>query len=174
MKEKIKDMRITIYGFKSFLDYKENITEKIIKKIKNKKNLKKIVFNVEFNKNQFLKEIKKSNPDIIIGLGQYSRGEKIRIERKAINAQRKNEEKFSKKINKKGLKYLFTNLKLKKDSFSWISYYAGDYVCNFSMYIISDFIKNKNIKYAFIHIPKDFKLSEAVEFVEKRLKNFQY
>jgi len=166
-------MKVLLYGFKPYKKWKENITEKIIRKIRNRKNLKKIIFDVEFNKKNFIDEIKKYNPDVIIGLGQHPRSKKIRIERKAVNLKTHNKKEVPKKISKKGPKYLFVNLKLKKDKNSWISYDAGKYVCNYSMYMISDFFKSKNIKFAFIHLPKDIGLDPAVKNIEKILLAFR-
>ena len=165
-------MKILLYGFKPYRKRKENISEKIVLKIRNRKNLKKVIFYVEFNKKNFLNEIKKFNPDVIIGLGQHPRSKKIRIERKSVNLKRENKKEVSKKISKKEPKYLFVNLKLKKDKNSWISYDAGKYVCNYSMYIISDFSQSKDVKFAFLHMPKDIGLNPAVKYIEKILKEF--
>ena len=166
-------MKILLYGFKPYKKWKENISEKIIRKIRNRKNLKKLIFDVEFSKKNFIDEIKKFDPDVIIGLGQHTRSKKIRIERKAVNLKRENKKEVPKKISKKGLKYLFLNLKLKKDKNSWISYDAGKYVCNYSMYVISDFSRIKDIKFAFIHLPKDIGLNPAVKYIKKILQAFR-
>ncbi|RLF33066.1 MAG: hypothetical protein DRN08_05900, partial [Thermoplasmata archaeon] len=128
-------MKILVYGFKPYKNYKENITEKIIRKIKNRKNLVKIIFPVKFEKRIFLEKIRTIKPNIILGLGQHPRSKKIRIERKAINLKRKNKKEKPEFISKNKPFHLFVNVKLKKDKISWISYDAGKYVCNFSMYV---------------------------------------
>ena len=160
-------MKILIYGFKPYKNYKENITEKIVRKIRNRPHLKKIIFPVDFEKDYFLR-IKKFKPDIILGLGQCPKGQKIRIERKAVNSKRNNKER-PKIIYKNKPSYYFLNLKLEKDQDSRISYSAGEYVCNFSMYVISDFFANKGVKFAFIHIPSNYDFKKAVEFVENKI-----
>ena len=137
-------MKLLIYGFK-YKSQKENITEEIIRKIRIKKNLVKVIFPVKFEKKIFLEKIKKHKPTIILGLGQHKRSKKIRIERKAINFKRHSKKEEPGVISKNKPKYQFVNLRLKKDKNSWISYNAGKYVCNFSMYILSDFSGNKNI-----------------------------
>jgi len=161
--------KILIYGFKPFQGLKENITEKIIENIKNRKNLRKVVFPVKFEKKMFLNEIKEFEPDIILGLGLHPRGKKIRIERKAVNLKQFSKKDIPKPIYKNKPKYLFATLKLKRDKESWISYDAGKYVCNFSMYTLLEFTKNKNIKFAFLHIPKDYNLNKAVKFVGSKI-----
>lgn len=162
-------MKILVYGFRPYGKYKENITEKIIKKIKNRKGLIKVIFPVEFQKQLFLNKISRNKPAIILGLGQHSRGKKMRIERKAVNLKRRNKQQKPKIISENKPPYLFANLKLKKDNASWISYDAGKYVCNFSMYVISDASRNKDIKYAFIHIPKNYNINKAIKFIESKI-----
>ena len=161
-------MKILVYGFKPYKNRKENITEETIRKIRNKRNLNKVVFPVKFEKGIFLEKIKKYKPDVILGLGEHPRSRKIRIERKAVNLKGHKKEK-PKIISKNKPKHLFVNLRLKKDKNSWISYNAGKYVCNFSMYVISNFVKNKDIKFAFVHIPKDYNLNKAVRFVDSKI-----
>lgn len=162
-------MKILVYGFKPFQGLEENITEKVVENIKNRKNLRKIVFPVKFEKKMFLDEIERFKPDIILGLGLHSRGKKNRIERRAVNLKQLSKKDLPKPIYKNKPKYLFATLKLKKNKESWISYNAGKYVCNFFMYTILDFTKNKNTKFAFIHIPKDYNLNKAVKFVESKI-----
>jgi len=166
-------MKILVYGFKLYKNWKENITEKIIRRIKNRKNIKKIIFPPKFEKKLYLENIAKHKPDLILGLGQHPRSRKIRIERKAVNLKRHNKKEKPKIISRNKPRYQFVNLRLKKDKNSRISYDAGKYVCNFSMYVISDFCKNKNIKFAFIHIPKDYDMKKAVSFVGSRINEIQ-
>lgn len=75
-----------------------------------------------------------------------------------------------KKIVSTDLKFILASAVLKKDTNSWLSYNAGTYVCNFSMYIISDLLQNSGVKYAFLHIPKQFDVDTAVHFVEAKIK----
>jgi pyrrolidone-carboxylate peptidase len=102
-------------------------------------------------------------------LGQHPRGNKIRIERKAVNLKKTSRKDKPQIIYKNRPKYQFLNLKLKKDKDSWISYDASTYVCNFSMYLISYYGHKKNIKFAFIHIPYNYKLKKAVKFVNHKI-----
>lgn len=162
-------MEVLLYGFKPYKEWKTNISEKIVRKIK-RKNLKKIVFDVKPNKKQFIAAINKAKPDIIIGLAQSPRAKKIKIERKALNAYARTKKQKPRRILKAAKKTLPVNLKIKKDKNSRISYDAGTYVCNYSMYVILKHIKNKNIKFAFFHIPMDYNLNKALKFVNKVLR----
>ena len=135
-------MKVLIYGFGPYRQWKDNVTEKIIKRVKQRKNLKKVIYEISLNQNNFLDKIEKFKPDLIIGMGQNHRLKKINIERKAINLKRKNKKDKPVKILKNGPNHYFVNLKLKNDKYSRISYNAGRYICNFSMYTILNYAKN--------------------------------
>ncbi len=168
-------MKILIYGFKPYNGYQTNISEQVVKGVRNKKNLRKVIFPVEFSRRNFVNQVKKIRPDIIIGLGQALKGRKLKIERRTINLKKGNSKKSSIAISKKGSRYLFVSLKLKKSSYSRISYNAGEYVCNYSMYVILDFLRkyHKSIKFAFIHIPKNYNKRVAVRYLEKIIKSIK-
>lgn len=165
-------MKILIYGFGPYKEWKDNFSVKTIKKIK-RKNLIKIIFPVELKKKVYLDKIKRFKPDVILGIGQdpRPRSNKIRIERKARNVWRHTKKEKVKKISKNKPSYYFVNLKLKKAKEAWLCYNASDYACNFSMYVMMEFIKtkNKNIRYAFFHIPRNYNLKKAVRFVESKI-----
>jgi pyrrolidone-carboxylate peptidase len=48
---------------------------------------------------------------------------------------------------------------------------AGDYVCNYSMYVILDFIKRRRlpIRFGFIHIPQKYDDKKAMRLLEKAI-----
>lgn len=99
------------------------------------------------------------------------RGKKIRIERKAKNIRKiKKDEKL--RIIDKGSKEMFVNIKIKDDKNSRISYNAGWYLCNFSMFVILKNIKKKQ-KYAFFHIPKDYDVKKATNYFTRIIKQIQ-
>jgi len=163
-------MNILIYGFRPWGKSKENITEKILAEVKNEKDMKKIVFEVKFDRKQFIKEIMKINPKIIIGLGQCSAGNRLRVERRSVNLKKDGLSKNPSLISRNGSQFLFSSLRINKNEHLGISYDAGKYVCNYSMYVISDFIKNRNIKFGFIHIPREYSVSKAARQVEDIIK----
>jgi pyrrolidone-carboxylate peptidase len=161
-------MKVLVYAFEPFGKYKQNISKEVLLKLRSRSYLTKIVFPVRFDEKMFANEVKISSPSIIIGLGQYPRGRKIRIERRAANIKGyKNHS--SEIIIPNGSRFLAINLKLTPDVNSWVSYDAGKYVCNFSMYTIINAIKNNDIQFAFIHIPKNYSVTRAVRFVEAKL-----
>src|SRR4029434_7002697 len=81
-------MRLLIYGFGRYRHFQYNVTEKILRSLPRRNGLKKIVFPVRFHKGQFFNAIKKHRPDLILGLGQCARGERLRIEVQAVNRRR--------------------------------------------------------------------------------------
>jgi pyrrolidone-carboxylate peptidase len=118
--------KIFVFGFKPYGKRGENITEKIIKDIKEVR----FVFSVVMDGRVFIKKIKKINPDIILGLGQCSRGNFLRIERKATNCIKKGLKIF--KISRRGPQMYFANLKIRPTREIRYSYNSGKYVCNFA------------------------------------------
>lgn len=155
-------MKKFIYAFKPFGKFTKNSSEEILKEIKGRSIKKK--FEVKFDKKMFITEIKKHNPDIIIGIGMAARSKKIRIERKAVN-------KIKNKLIKKGKKEYFVNLKIKPAKEMRISYDAGTYVCNYSMYIILDSFMKK--KFAFFHVPKKMTVKQKKIFL-KTIENIKH
>ncbi len=157
-------MKILLYGFGPYKQFRENISEKIINQVQDANNLVKIVFPVKFKPRIFLRAIKKFKPEIILGIGQAPSGGEISVEKKTKNVVR-NKDGFLKKINPRGPKSYPLNLNLKEDRETVISDNAGKYICNFSIYIISGFILDKNIKLGFLRIPRDYDLNKAVNYI---------
>ena len=161
--------RILIYGFKPYKKYKKNISEAVVKSIKLGRGfkVKKVILPVFFRK-EILKEIRMFRPDIIVGLGQKGRGKLLEIERTARNVYKINNK--LKKINSRGPDKYLLNLRFKKKLKGTRSdYYSADYLCNFSRYIIMDFIKRNKLKtkFTFIHIPKDYNPQKAVNIIQE-------
>ena len=163
-------MRVLVYGFGPYKQFKKNVTQRIVRELPRSADLKKIIFLVRFNKNQFSAAVRKYDPDVILGLGQCSTGAKLRIERRALNLRRNSKEEKAKAIVRGGPKSLRTTLKLKVlGRQAKASQSAGDYVCNYSMYVMLDHLKRrtKNTRYGFIHIPHDYDRKRALRFVTK-------
>jgi pyrrolidone-carboxylate peptidase len=167
-------MRVFVYGFGQYRNFKDNITQHVVRKLPASRNLKKVVFSVRFDERQFIAALRKHRPDVVLGLGQCSTGRMLRIERRAINKKRNTKNEKPHAITRGGSKWLSTSLKLEKSSWdkqAKMSYDAGDYVCNFSMYVILDYLRRHSPKacFGFIHIPHDYDPKRAAKFVEKIL-----
>jgi pyrrolidone-carboxylate peptidase len=164
-------MRLLIYGFGPYREFSDNITEKILRKFPQRSGLKKIVFPVRFHKGQFISAVKKHKPNVILGLGQCSRGQRLRIEAQAINSRRNNQNEKGRPIITGESPRLRTNLKLALGPQGKASNKAGDYVCNYSMYVILDFIKRRRlaIRFGFIHIPQKYDDKKAMRLLEKTM-----
>jgi pyrrolidone-carboxylate peptidase len=168
-------MRVLIYGFGPYRDFQENITATILPLLPKRRSLKKVVFPVRFNKGQFTGTIKAFNPDVILGLGQCSKGRLLRIESVAVNKRRNNKGEKAKPIIPGGARLLSTNLNLDLRGAARFSRNAGDYVCNYSMYVILDFLKRRrfSIQFGFIHIPYRYDVRKAVRLLVKATKKFK-
>jgi len=165
-------MRVLLYGFGPYHHFKQNITEEILRGLPKQSGLKKVVFPVRFHKGQFINAVKNTKPHVIVGLGQCSRGQCLRIETKAVNRRRKDMRTKSRPIIPGGKQALFTNLKLDRGGEARSSGEAGDYVCNYSMYVILDYLRRRklHVPFGFIHIPCLYDSRRAIRFLIKVIR----
>jgi pyrrolidone-carboxylate peptidase len=75
----------------------------------------------------------------------------------------------------RGERFLKTTLEPKLGRQARRSANAGDYVCNFSMYVMLDHILRNRAKipYGFIHIPHDYDPVKARRLVERALRRLR-
>lgn len=169
--------KILIYGFGKYFTYSNNITEEILKRFPRSAGVSTHIFEVKFDREMFLKKISQVKPDIVIGLGQMpaKRRRKMRIERKAYNIQAAREfpNREPKTISRTGAEHRFVNLKLPKTKQTVINYNAGRYVCNYSMYVISEYMEDRGGKFAFIHIPLDYEIELALSYLSGLVKQLK-
>jgi len=168
-------MRILIYGFGPYRQFQDNVTEKILRRLPKRPWLKKIVFPVKFNRRQFVEAVKRHRPEIILGLGQRSRGRRLRIEGRAVNKWRNSKREKPKPIIKGGSRSLPANFRLNMGPQARSSRNAGDYVCNYSMYVILDSLKRRRlpIHYGFVHVPHDFNPRRASLILVKAIDKIE-
>jgi pyroglutamyl-peptidase len=164
-------MRLLIYGFGPYGEFENNVTKKILRKLPNRSWLKKVVFTVRFHRGQFIDAIERYKPDVILGLGQCSKGRLLRIEKGALNQRRNNQRIKARPILRRGVHRFLTNLPLKLGRQARSSNNAGDYVCNYSMYVILDYLERRglSIPYGFIHIPSRYDPIKASRILEKAI-----
>jgi pyroglutamyl-peptidase len=164
-------MRVLIYGFGPYRQFRDNITATILETLPASEGLKKIVFPVRFDRNQFVRALKRHRPDIVLGLGQSSR-RRIEIEARALN-RRGERKKNQRPISAVGPKWLPTTLGIKPGRQARRSRNAGDYVCNYSMYVMLSHIARAKMRvpFGFIHIPHDYERRKAGRFVRRVLRS---
>ena len=164
-------MRILLYGFGPYQQFEDNVTEQILRKIPKRRGLTKIVFPVKFDRAQFIGAVTKYKPQWIIGLGQCSRGRRLRVETRAINQRRNSKKEKARPIVRGGARKLFTDLRVELGRQARRSRNAGDYVCNFSIYVILETLRRRQleIRYGFIHIPHDYDAGKAAALVDSAL-----
>ena len=168
-------MRILIYGFGPYRRFRDNVTEKILRRLPGRSGLRKMVFPVHFRRGQFVQAVRKNRPDLILGLGQCSKGKKLRIESRALNRRRIDKSEQARPIVRGGPRQLSTNLKLNIGSAARISRNAGDYVCNYSMYVILDYLRRRRapVRFGFVHIPHDFDPGRASRILAKAVDRIE-
>jgi len=136
----------------------------VIEQLKKKNIAQCVIFETRFNRKMFEQALEKYNPKVIIGLGQDGRARKIRIERKAIN-WRKGLLTPGRNISKQGPNYRYVSLKVASTSDSTVTYDAGDYVCNYSMYLMAEYGERTKARFAFFHIPVNADIKKTARFV---------
>lgn len=163
-------MRILIYGFGPYQRFQDNITARIIKSLAPGPGLKKEVFPVRFQRSQFVGALERHQPEIVLGLGQSTR-KKIELEGRAVNRKRLSKAAWARPIFKKAAGWLPTNLSLRLGRDVGRSQNAGDYVCNYSMYVLLEHIRRRQlqVRFGFMHIPFDYDPARAARLIARAL-----
>ena len=167
-------MRILLYGFGPYREFRDNITARIIRSLPSQSGLKKIVFPVRFQRRQFIDALDRHRPDVILGLGQSSR-KRIEVETRAINRRSAGKSERARPILKDKPKSLPTSLPIHAGRWAGISIDAGDYVCNYSMFVLLKEIdrRQSRTRFGFLHIPHDCDPRKAIDYVQRILQQCQ-
>ena len=167
-------MRVLVYGFGPYGAFRNNITETIIKALPPLPGLRTAVFPVRFNRRQFIDVLEQHKPDHVVGLGQCTRV-RIEVESGAVNRKRARNSRPAKPIRKSGAVFLPTSLDIKLGSDIGHSNDAGDYVCNYSMYVMLDYIsrRRRDITFGFLHIPHNIDSERATAVVIRAIAKIQ-
>jgi pyroglutamyl-peptidase len=167
-------MRILLYGFGPYREFRDNITARIIKSLPRRTGVKKLIFSVRFQRRQFIDALNRHRPDVVLGLGQSSR-KRIEVESRAINRRRGGQSERARPILKDKPKSLPTSLPIHAGRWAGISINAGDYVCNYSMFVLLEEIDRRQLRtrFGFVHIPHDYDQRKAIEYVQRILQQCQ-
>jgi len=167
-------MRVFVYGFGPYGEFRNNITETIIKALPPLPALRTAVFPVRFNRRQFIDALERHKPDHVIGLGQCTR-DRIELESRAINRKQTGNMGPAKPIRKSGAEFLMTTLDIDLGSEVGHSDAAGDYVCNYSMYVMLQYISRsgRDIRFGFFHIPYNIDFATGAALVTRVIAQIQ-
>ena len=167
-------MGVLVYGFGPYREFRNNITETIIKALPPLPGLTTAVFPVRFNRRQFIDVLQRHKPDHVMGLGQCTR-HRIEFESRATNRKRVSNRVSVKPIRQSGAEFLPTTLDIDLGSDVGHSDSAGDYVCNYSMYVILEYISRseRNIRFGFVHLPHDIDSARGVALVMQAISQIQ-
>lgn len=165
-------MRILVYGFGPYRQFRRNITARIIRSLTKTSTLTTKIFSVRFQRRPFIAALERHRPDVVLGLGQSSR-KHMQMETTARNRRRNGKRDRLKPIFKKGPKVLQTTLRVPVGAPIRRSRDAGDYVCNYSMYVFLDAIarQRRPVRFGFIHIPYDSNVLQATRLVQRVLRH---
>jgi pyroglutamyl-peptidase len=167
-------MRVLVYGFGPYREFRNNITETIIEALSPLPGLKTAVFPVRFNRRQFIDVLERHKPDYVIGLGQCTR-DQIELEYRATNLKRASNVDSAKPIRKSGADFLPTTLDIYLASEVGHSSSAGDYVCNYSMYVMLEYISRsaRDVRFGFLHIPHNLDSGKGIALVTRAIVQIQ-
>ena len=163
-------MRVLVYGFGPYREFRKNITETIIKALPPLPELTTAVFPVRFSRRQFVDVLERHEPDHVIGLGQCTRN-RVELESKAINRKQVSNMDPAKPIRKSGAEFLPTTLGINLGLEVGHSDNAGEYVCNYSMYVMLEYISRtgRNIRFGFLHVPHNIDSEKGTALVTKAI-----
>ena len=150
-----------IYGFGPYLHFSENITQQLLESLSANKRYSKKVFDVRFDRKMFEAVLEKEKPAWVLGMGQHRRARKIHIERCARNWMIGEGFPKGKEIRRGGPEKLWATLPVEKTEETTITYNAGSYVCNYSMWVVGEWCEKKGVPFGFLHVPKFCPLGTA-------------
>tara|TARA_B100001093_G_scaffold245679_1_gene235214 strand:+ start:1598 stop:2104 length:507 start_codon:yes stop_codon:yes gene_type:complete len=151
-----------VYGFGPYEKYNHNVTTDIVREVNRLKLARGIVFDVRFDSNQFIAALERYQPKVIIGIGQHPQARKIRIERRARNWH-ESACYTGKPIESCGPEFRYASLKIPTTEETTVTYNAGAYVCNYSMYLMCREAERMKAKYAFLHVPIHVDIQRIIE-----------
>ena len=159
-------VRVLVYGFGPYRGFSENITAQIIESLPARPGLRKIILPVRFHRKQFVDALRKPMPLMVLGLGQSARP-RIEVETRAINRRRASKTSAPRPITAGGEAWIPATMPLSVTRPSAKSINAGDYVCNYSMYVMLEDLERQEHcgGFAFVHIPFDHDLQAACRYI---------
>jgi pyrrolidone-carboxylate peptidase len=161
-------VRVLVYGFGPYREFSGNITAQIVDSLTPRPGLRKIIFPVRFQRKQFIDALRSSTPLMVLGLGQSSRP-RIEVETRAINRRRSSKTSAPRPITAGGEAWMPATMPLTVTRPAAKSINAGDYVCNFSMYVMLEELEGQEHHggFAFVHVPFDHDLQAACRYIER-------
>lgn len=132
-----------VYGFGPYQSYTSNVTERTLRQARFGPGVHRHVFDVKFDRAMFERVLERVRPGVVIGTGQHPRARKLRLERVAREPG-----------GGKGRRRV--SLALPQTAGTTTTYDAGDYVCNFSMWVVQAWCAKRGARFAFIHVPAGF------------------
>lgn len=152
--------RVLVYGFGPYQCYATNVTEQAIRALRPRAGVQRRVFDVRFDRGMFERTLERLRPRLVIGMGQHPRARKLRIERRARPVGNATAPRF-------------VSLDLPRTPGTTRTYDAGDYVCNFSMWVVQGWCAENGARFAFIHVPRTLSPARVVDYLERCLSSLR-
>lgn len=149
--------KVFLYGFGPYQSFRDNVTEKTIRALPRIAGVQRRVFEVKFDRAMFERALARAKPDIVIGLGQHPRARKLRLEQRCHPRGNPRTARF-------------VSLRLPRTADTTVTYDAGDYVCNFSMWVAGGWCRQSGARFAFIHVPRGYAPERLVHYLSDCLR----
>lgn len=162
-----------IYGFGPYLEFETNITADIIGQLSKTEDVSVHVFDVAFDRQMFLAELKNLNPRYVIGLGQSRRAGSLMLETSAKNMMSAEHGATGVPIDSACPFSIPLSLEMPVLEGCVLSHDAGTYVCNYSMWVIENWCKENKSKFGFIHVPFNYDVSLATSYLSHLVKDLR-
>jgi pyrrolidone-carboxylate peptidase len=160
---------LLLYAFEPFGGLPTNISQKVLEKLKGS-GVVKLVLPVERDNYTLLAALDRYQPQFVVGMGLHPRARKIRIERVAHNLwHQARAEKPRVLFPRDPLYTRYATIPLKKTRYTTITYDAGYYVCNWSMWVTSTWAQDHAAQWGFLHIPRHMPVELATKECTKLL-----
>lgn len=166
-------MRILVFGFTKYGPFDRNITEEIVKDLKRSRSISTKIFGIRFSKSMFEEALRTSKPDYVIGLGQHPRARKLRIEKIARNLRRTAPHLPQRRIQRGREKIRRVSLQLPASGLTTITYRAGTYLCNYSMWVVEGWCRLHGAKFAFLHVPRRANRKEILAYLRSLIADLK-
>ena len=151
---------VLLYGFGPYGPFPDNVTERTLRALRPPPGVALRVFAVRADQRLFESALTRLRPAVVIGLGQHPRARKLRLERRAHAPGDPSRARFA-------------TLTLPRARDTTVTYDAGDYVCNFSMWVAAGWCARHGARFAFVHVPRRFAPRRLEAYLRRCLRQLE-
>ena len=149
---------ILVYGFGPYQTFRENVSERSVLSLTRSLRVHRKVFDVKFDRAMFERTLERLKPEVVIGMGQHPRARKLRLERRA---------------RRTGCAPRAVSLDLPRTADTTVTYDAGRYVCNYSMWVVQGWCAKHGARFAFMHVPMNYAPARVARYLREFIRTLR-